>query len=105
MGMIDRIASLAGFERRSDASPLDPSWQALAPMTGYYSGLSARAAENLSTVLACTGAIATALAYVPARVYAHVDNDRVERPAYASYSLNCSSLHGAKGSCRERSIR
>lgn len=82
MGMIDRIASLAGFERRSDASPLDPSWQALAPMTGYYSGLSARAAENLSTVLACTGAIATALAYVPARVYAHVDNDRVEKQGH-----------------------
>lgn len=82
MGMIDRIASLAGFERRSDTSPLDPSWQALAPMTGYYSGLSARAAENLSTVLACTGAIATALAYVPARVYAHVDNDRVEKQGH-----------------------
>ena len=79
MGMIDRIASLAGFERRSDTSPLDPSWQALAPMTGYYSGLSARAAENLSTVLACTGAIATALAYVPARVYAQAGADRVEK--------------------------
>lgn len=69
MGMINRLASFAGFERRSDTSPLDPSWQAQAPMTGYYSGLSARAAENLSTVLACTNAIATALAYVPARVY------------------------------------
>ena len=79
MGMIDRIALLAGFERRSDTSPLDPSWQALAPMTGYYSGLSARAAENLSTVLACTGAIATALAYVPARVYAQAGADRVEK--------------------------
>ena len=79
MGMIDRIASLAGFERRADTSPLDPSWQALAPMTGYYSGLSARAAENLSTVLACTGAIATALAYVPARVYAQAGADRVEK--------------------------
>ena len=79
MGMIDRIALLAGFERRSDTSPLDPSWQALAPMTGYYSGLSARAAENLSTVLACTGAIATALAYVPARVYAQAGADRAEK--------------------------
>ena len=83
MGVITRLASLAGFERRSDTSPLDPSWQALAPMTGYYSGLSARAAENLSTVLACTGAIATALAYVPARVYAHVDNDRVEKQGHS----------------------
>ena len=61
MGMIDRLAAFAGFERRADTSPLDPSWQALAPMTGYYSGLSARAAENLSTVLACTSSIATAM--------------------------------------------
>ena len=36
MGMMNRLAALAGFERRSDTSPLDPSWQALAPMTGYY---------------------------------------------------------------------
>ena len=78
MGMIDRLASLAGFERRSDLSPLDPSWQALAPMVGYYSGLSARAAENLSTVLACTSSIATALAYVPARVYKWEGETRLE---------------------------
>ena len=82
MGMIDRIASLAGFERRSGTSPLDPSWQALAPMTGYYSGLSARAAENLSTVLACTSSIATALAYVPARVYRWDGDNRIEHGAH-----------------------
>ncbi|WJY17495.1 phage portal protein [Alteriqipengyuania flavescens] len=76
--MIDRLAAFAGFERRADTSPLDPSWQALAPMTGYYSGLSARAAENLSTVLACTSSIATALAYVPARVYRWEGETRLE---------------------------
>ena len=62
MGLMTRLAALAGYERRSDLSPLDPSWQALSP-GGYYAGMSARAAENLSTVLACTTAISTALAY------------------------------------------
>ena len=86
MGMIDRTLSLFGLERRqNDASPLDPSWQALAPMTGYYSGLSARAAENLSTVLACTSSIATALAYVPARVYRWEGETRLE---HASHPLS-----------------
>jgi phage portal protein BeeE len=67
---------LAGYEKR-DASDL--SWSALAPGIGYYAGLSARAAENLSTVLACTNAIATALAYVPALIYRHDgDGNRVE---------------------------
>lgn len=71
MGMIDKLARLAGYEKR-DAS--DPSWAALAPGIGFHAGLSARAAENLSTVLACTNAIATALAYVPALTY-RVDGD------------------------------
>ncbi len=66
MGLIERIAGWAGYEKR-DASDL--SWSALAPGIGYYAGLSARAAENLSTVLACVNAISTALAYVPALVY------------------------------------
>ncbi|OAN86309.1 phage portal protein [Erythrobacter sp. EhN03] len=85
MGMIDRLAAFAGFERRADTSPLDPSWQALAPMTGYFPGLSARAAENLSTVLACTSSIATALAYVPARVYRWEGETRLE---HASHPLS-----------------
>jgi HK97 family phage portal protein len=69
MGLMDRMAAFAGFERRADASPLDPSWQAIGGGTGYHGALSARAAENLSTVLACTTAIASALAYVPALIY------------------------------------
>lgn len=83
MAMLTRLAALVGLQKRhNDASPLDPSWQALAPMTGYYSGLSARAAENLSTVLACTGAIATALAYVPSRVYRWDGDTRLEHPTH-----------------------
>lgn len=81
MGMIDRIAAWAGYERRNDA--VDPSWAALAPGIGYYAGLSARCAENLSTVLACTNAIATALAYVPALVYRRDgEGNRIEATAH-----------------------
>lgn len=81
MGLIDRLADLAGYERRTAGS--DPSWSALAPGIGYTAGLSARAAENLSTVLACTNAIATALAYVPALVYRRDEaGNRVEVMAH-----------------------
>ena len=80
MGLMDRIAALAGYEKRDGS---DLSWSALAPGIGYYAGLSARAAENLSTVLACTNAIATALAYVPALVYRRdADGNRVEVPGH-----------------------
>ncbi|MFG1371112.1 phage portal protein [Xanthobacter oligotrophicus] len=80
MGLIDRMASRLGYEKRAAE---DPSWAALAPGIGAYAGLSARAAENLSTVLACTNAIATALAYVPALVYRRdADGNRVEMPAH-----------------------
>lgn len=77
MGLIDRALSRIGLERRNDAA--DPSWSAIAPGIGYPGALSARAAENLSTVLACTTAISSALAYVPALIYRREPNgDRVE---------------------------
>lgn len=80
MGMIERLAAWAGYEKRDGE---DLSWSALAPGIGYYAGLSARAAENLSTVLACTNAIATALAYVPPLVYRlDGDGNRIEAPAH-----------------------
>ena len=76
MGMIDRLAGVLGYEKRSDAT--DPSWSAIAPGIGYPAALSARAHENLSTVLACTSAIATALAYVPALIYRLEGGNRIE---------------------------
>lgn len=80
MGLIERIASFAGFERR-DATAFDPSWAALSQNTGLYPILSARAAENLSTVLGCTSAISRALAYVPALTYRrNGQGDRTEVP-------------------------
>lgn len=83
MGMMERLAARLGYERRNDAA--DPSWAYLSTTTGYYANLSARAAENLSTVLACTTSIATALAYVPALIYRRDGNgNRIE---IASHSL------------------
>ncbi len=77
MGLLDRALSRIGFERRNDA--LDPSWSAIAPGIGYPGALSARAAENLSTVLACVTAVSSALAYVPALIYRREpDGNRVE---------------------------
>jgi HK97 family phage portal protein len=73
--LADRILSRLGYERR-DAS--DPSWAALAPGIGYYAGVSARYAENMSAVLANVAAIATAMAYVPALVYRREGDNRVE---------------------------
>lgn len=76
MGMIERIAAYLRFEKRASD---DPSWAAIAPGIGYHAGMSARAAENLATVLACVNAIATALAYVPALVYRRDgDGNRIE---------------------------
>ncbi len=77
MGMMERIAARLGYERRNDAA--DPSWAYLSTATGFYANISARAAENLSTVLACTTAVATALAYVPALIYRRDGNgNRIE---------------------------
>jgi len=76
MGMIDRMADLLGYEQRSDAT--DPSWNALAPGIGYYAGVNARGAENLSAVLACVNVISEALAHIPALVYRREGTARIE---------------------------
>lgn len=79
MGLIDRIASFVGYEKRA----ADPSWSALAPGIGYHAGVSARAAESLAAVLACTNAVATALASVRPIVY-RLDEagNRIEIPSH-----------------------
>lgn len=78
MGMIEKIAATFGYEKRAE-----PSWAALAPGIGHLAGVSARTAENLSTVLACVNAISTALAYVPALVYRRdSEGNRIEATAH-----------------------
>lgn len=79
MGMIENIASRLGFERRA---AIDPSWAGLAPGVGYYAGQSARSAENLSTVLACTNLIGDSLGSIPAIVYRREGDSRVEAPSH-----------------------
>jgi len=75
MGMMDRLAARLGYERRDAA---DPSWSALAPSMGYATAISARAAENLSGVLACSTVIASSLASIPALVYRRDGDNRIE---------------------------
>lgn len=78
MAMMTRVAELFGFTKRSDTSPLDSSWQTLAPFTGYYAGVSAAYAENLSAVLACSTVIGSSLASIPALVYRREGGNRIE---------------------------
>jgi len=59
-------------ERRAE----DVSWQALSALSPTGSAVTARTAENLSTVLACTSAISTAIASLPAWVYRRADRGR-----------------------------
>jgi HK97 family phage portal protein len=81
LGLLERAFGAMGYERRS--APDDPSWAALGGNIGYASALSARAAENLSTVLACTTAISSALGYVQAYVYRRdTDGTRAEMPTH-----------------------
>ena len=80
MGLIDRITGLFGAERRS---AVDPSWAALTPGLGLVGAASARQAENLSAVLGCVTAIASAMAAMPALVYRRDSGgNRVEMPAH-----------------------
>ncbi|MBO9579871.1 MAG: phage portal protein [Sphingobium sp.] len=75
MGMIERLFSSMGYERRDGA---DPSWAALASNMGWSSAGNVRAAENLSAVLACSTVIASSLASIPALVYRREGDSRVE---------------------------
>lgn len=74
MSLIDRMAHKLGFERRA----IEPSWAAIGAAQGYYGGLSARAAENLSAVLACSTVIATSLGSIPALIYRMEAESRIE---------------------------
>lgn len=92
MGMMTRIRAALGFERR--AAP-DPSWQAIAPGIGYLAGVSARQAENLSTVQACVSVIATALAATTPLVYRR--DGQGNRAEVFDHPLNLLTRAGASG--------
>ncbi|MFA7586320.1 MAG: phage portal protein [Novosphingobium sp.] len=75
MQLIDNMLAKFGFEKRAAD---DLSWAALAPGIGYEAGVSARCAENLSSVLACTTVISTSMASIPALIYRREGENRVE---------------------------
>jgi len=82
MGLIEntigRALSAFGYERR--ATYASGTWDTIFPGNG---ALSARAAENISTVFACTSAISSALAYIPALVYRRdAEGNRKEATAH-----------------------
>ncbi len=64
MGILNQI-----FRRAPETRTEDVSWQALSSNSPAGIAVNARMAENLSTVLACVGAISSAIASVPAWVY------------------------------------
>jgi HK97 family phage portal protein len=69
----NRLAALIAPEQRSGAS-----WSALATLSSNGMATSARAAENLSTVTACTAVVSGALSSLPALVYQRVGTGRRE---------------------------
>ena len=83
MQFADRILSRFGYEKRA----VDPSWAALTPGLGAAGAMSARAAENLSAVFACTTVIATSLASIPALVYRIEGDKRIEALGHPLYRM------------------
>lgn len=75
MRLIDTMLARMGYEKRA---AIDPSWAALSPGIGAAAGVSARAAESLSAVLACTTVISSSLASIPALIYRRDGDSRIE---------------------------
>lgn len=74
MSLLDRMLRPLGFQRRT----MDTSWAAIGANVGYPVAMSARAAEQLSAVLACSSAIASALSSIPALIYRRQGGARIE---------------------------
>ncbi|MBY0620814.1 phage portal protein [Sphingomonas ursincola] len=78
MNLLDRMLRPLGYERRT----MDASWAAIGANVGFPTAMAARAAENLSAVLACTSAIASALSSIPALIYRRQDGARIEAESH-----------------------
>jgi HK97 family phage portal protein len=92
MGMIDRALNAIGLERR--ATVAGGPWDNLFPASAYCTAWSPKAAENLSAVLACTTAIASALASIPALVYRRDGEGRVEATGHPLSRLTRAGVNG-----------
>jgi len=75
------------WARPAEQRAEDPSWQALSALSSTGGAVTARMAENLSTVLACTSAISTAIASLPAWVYRRADGGREIADAHPLMAL------------------
>ncbi len=93
MNLITRIASAMGFERRADEMD---SWDAVATGVGYPGAMSARAAEQLSAVLACSTAIASALSSIPALIYRRESGARIEAETHPLARLTRRGVNDAQ---------
>lgn len=79
MGLWSRLLGRS-VEQRGASLDFGPGWGGLAAMSAAGGVVSPRAAENLSTVVACVNAISSGLASLPVRVYRAEDDGRVEAP-------------------------
>src|SRR4051812_9916839 len=78
MGILDPLRRLAGAEQRGlTAGAFDGSAFPSGPTAAGHL-VAARTVENLSTVLACVGAVGSALASLPAYVYRRGTDGRAE---------------------------
>jgi len=82
--ILDRIAGALGYERRSIARN---GWPTGGPVASSGHAVNHRVAENLSTVLACTNAIASVLSSLPAYVYRQLERGRAEDQAHLVAAL------------------
>lgn len=76
MGLLSRILGRSETRAATDGSPLGSAFLPGATAAGHQ--VSARIVENLSTVLACVGAVGSAIASLPAYVYRREGRGRAE---------------------------
>ena len=78
MGILDRLLGRAETRGASDGSSMGSAFAPGGTAAGHL--VNARTSENLSTVLACVGAVGSAVASLPAYVYRRDGRGRVETP-------------------------
>jgi len=82
MGILDRLLGRAPAETRAGTASAALGSAFMPGHTAAGQAVTARTSENLSTVLACVGAIGSAVASLPAYVYRRDGRGRVEAPEH-----------------------
>lgn len=78
MGLIQRLASRMGYERRANG---DPYWENFAALRG--SGVSPESAQGVATVFSCVQLIAETIATLPLHLYRTGREKAREHPLYS----------------------